>query len=136
MRINDMSSPKSVWRRYAASAVFRIAVEQLDGNSLRAPQKADLDPGPRRMRFLREFDAFFFQVGGDGVDSRYRKTEVIEALIGRYRRRIDAIAWADRRDEDLRPAELDVDTRLALLHRTDELRAEHPLEPLRRRFGI
>src|SRR4051794_16158619 len=61
---------------------------------------------------------------------------MVEALIGRGGRGIDAVAGCDRRDEDVGAAELEVDARLALLHAADDLSAEHALEPLRGRLRI
>src|SRR5262245_7987344 len=61
---------------------------------------------------------------------------MVEALIGRHRRGIDAVGGRDRRDEDVGAAELEVDARLALLHAADDLGAEHALEPLRGRLRI
>ena len=52
---------------------------------------------------------------------------MVEPLIGRDRRRIDVALLRDRRDEHVLPADLHVDARLALLHRADDLRIEHPL---------
>src|SRR4051795_714647 len=61
---------------------------------------------------------------------------MVEALIGRGGRGIDAIAGRDRRDEDVGAAELEVDARLALLHAADDLGAEHALEPVRGRLRV
>jgi catechol 2,3-dioxygenase-like lactoylglutathione lyase family enzyme len=49
---------------------------------------------------------------------------------------IDAIAGRDRRDEDIGPAELEVDARLALLHGADHLGTELAFVPLGGRFRI
>jgi hypothetical protein len=61
---------------------------------------------------------------------------MVEPLIGRRGRAIDAVAGGDLREEDVGAAELDVDARLAQLRAADHLRAEHALEPLRGRFRI
>src|SRR5215510_222174 len=61
---------------------------------------------------------------------------MVEALIGRPRRGIDAVASRDRGDEDVGAAELEVDARLALLHAADDLGAEYALEPLRGRLRV
>src|SRR5215510_840323 len=61
---------------------------------------------------------------------------MVEALIGRGGRGIDAVASRDRGDEDVGAAELEVDARLALLHAADDLGAEDALEPLRGRLRI
>src|SRR5262249_12561815 len=50
---------------------------------------------------------------------------MIEALIGRDGRRVDAAVGRDRRDEDVGPAELQIDARLALLRGADHLGTEH-----------
>jgi hypothetical protein len=63
-------------------------------------------------------------------------SEMIEALIGCGRRRIHAIARFHRGNEDIGTAELYVDSRLALLHRADDLAAQHAFEPLRGRFRV
>src|SRR5262249_35152197 len=61
---------------------------------------------------------------------------MVEALIGRGGRRIDAVAGRDRRDEDVNAAQLEIDARLALLHGPDHLRAEHALVIARGRLRI
>src|SRR5262245_7913096 len=126
-----MSSPKALARQRAASGIFRIAVEQLDGNALRPAQKADLYAGPGRMRLLGELDTLFPEIGRDGIDARNRKAEMVKALIGRLGRRIDAVIGVDLSREDHGTAELDIHARLALLRRPDHLGTEHALEPLR-----
>src|SRR5262249_18021826 len=62
--------------------------------------------------------------------------EMVEALIGRGGRWINAVARRDRRDEDVGAAKLEIDARLALLHAADDLGAEHALEPLRGRLRV
>src|SRR6185437_2537212 len=136
IRMNLMSSPNHVARRSAASGVSWIAIEQLDRDSLWTAQKADLYSGPRRMRFLGKLDTFFLQISCYGIDPRHRKAEMVEALIGRHRRRAYAIAGIDLSYKDLGSAELEIDTRLALLRRADHFGTEHAFEPLRRRLRI
>src|SRR5664280_1000554 len=97
------------------SGVFRIAIQQLDRNALRPAQEADLDARPRRRRLLGELDALLLEVGGNGVDAGNRQAEMVEPLIGRRGRAIDAVAGGDLREEDIGAAELDVDARLAQL---------------------
>src|SRR5262249_40212072 len=116
--------------------IFGIAVEQLDGNALRPAQEADLYAGPGRMRLLGEFDTLFPQVGRDCIDARDRKAKVIEALIGRDRRRGHSVTGIDLRREDHGAAKPDVHAWFALLSRADHLGAEHALEPLRGGFRI
>jgi hypothetical protein len=62
--------------------------------------------------------------------------EMIEALVRRDRRRIDALPARDRRNEDIGATELEVNTRLALLHGADDLGAKHAFVPLGGRFGV
>src|SRR5262249_1007656 len=59
---------------------------------------------------------------------------MIEALIGRGRRRVHLRRGL--RDENIGAAELEVDARLALLHRAQHFGAEHALVPLRRLLRI
>src|SRR5690348_13702031 len=108
-------------RQIAVSSIFRIAVEQFDRDALRPTQKANLDAGSRRMRLLGELDAFGFEVGGDGINAGDREAEMIEALIGRGRRCVDAITRRDRRNEDVGTAKLEIDARFASLRRADHL---------------
>src|ERR1700687_4392402 len=61
---------------------------------------------------------------------------MIEPAIGRDRRLACADAGSDRSDEDIGAAELEIDTRLALLHAANHLRAEHRLKPPRHCLGI
>src|SRR5205085_9327959 len=55
------------------------------------------------------FDALGLDLGGDRVDVLYRQSDMVEPLIGRHRRRVDAITRFDRCDEHLGATELDVD---------------------------
>src|SRR5262245_52729824 len=83
------------------------------------------------MRLLGKFDAFLPEIGRDCIDARDRKAEMVETLIGRDRRRIDAVTGIDLGQKDLGSAEPDVHAWLALLRRADHFGAEHALEPLR-----
>ncbi len=58
--------------------------------------------------------------------------EMIEPLIGRHRRGVDAVACGHRRDEDVGATELDVDAAGA----ADDLAAEDVAQPCRGRLGI
>src|SRR5262249_41037986 len=87
-----MSSPDRFTQRKGASRIFRIAVEQFDGNALGSTQEADLDAGPRRMWLLRELDALLLEIGRDRIDARNRKAEMVETLIRRNWCRVDAVA--------------------------------------------
>src|SRR5215467_3712188 len=109
----------------------RPALQQFDRDPLRAADEAHPHARAHRGRLLGELDALAFEFGGDRVDAGNRQPEMVEALIGRGRRRVDAVAGLDRRDEDVGAAELEIDARLALLHAADDLGAEHALEPLR-----
>src|SRR5262245_64168872 len=105
--------PRGVARQRAASGIFRIAVEQLDGNALRPAQKADLDAGSRRMRLLGELDALLPEIGRDCIDARDRKAEMVETLIRRDWRRIDAVTGIDLCKKDHGAAKPDVHAWLA-----------------------
>src|SRR5215831_2783671 len=113
-----------------------VAIEQLDRYPLRRAQEGDADAWPHRRRLPGELDALGLEFGDDGIDAADREPEMIEALVGRDRGRIDAVAGRHRRDENVGAAELQVDARLALLHGPDHLGAEHALVPLGRRFGV
>src|SRR5258707_11456601 len=93
------------------------AVEQFDRHALRTADEADARARPHRGRLAGELDALGLEVRRDGVDAGDRKPEVVEALIRRGRRRIDAVARLDRREEHVGAADLHVDARRALLHR-------------------
>src|SRR6185437_9104041 len=95
------------------SRVFRIAVQQLDRDALRPAQKANLDAWPWRMRLLGELDALLLEIGGDGVDACHRQAEMVEPLIGRGGRCVDAVTGQYLGGEDIGAAELDVDARFA-----------------------
>ena len=63
-------------------------------------------PGRTVVGSLGELDALGLELGRDGVDAADRQPEMVEALIGRGRRRVDAVARRHRRDEDLAPPSL------------------------------
>src|SRR5262249_27527239 len=123
-------------RTCGAGSIFRVAIEQLDRNALRAAQKTDAHARPHRGRLAREFDALVFQIGGNRIDPAHGKTEMIEAAIRCHRRRVHAVARGDWSDEDVGAAKLEIDARLALLHATNDLRAQHRLESLSHGFGV
>src|SRR4026209_2663991 len=83
------------------------------------------------MRLLGEIDTLLPEIGRDCINARNRKAEMVEALIRRDRRRIDAVTGIDLGQEDHGAPEPDVHARLSLLRRTDHLGAKHALEPLR-----
>ena len=66
-------------------------------------------PGRTVGRLRGELDALAFELGGDCVDPGTRQSEMIEALVGRRGRGIDAVAGRDRGDEDVGAAELEID---------------------------
>src|SRR5258706_1685191 len=112
--------------------VFLVALEQLDRDALRAADEADADSRPNGRRLLRELHALGLDLGGHRIDVLYRQPEMIEPLIGRLRRRIDAVAGRNRRDEHVGTAELDVDPPGA----TDDHAAEDNFKPGRRRLRV
>src|SRR5215469_387446 len=120
----------------AGLSIFRIAIQKLDRDALRAANKTNPHAGPHRGRLAREFDAFLFQLGGNCIDAAHRKTEMIETAIGRDRRRVDAVAGRDRGNEDIGAAKLEIDARFALLHTANDLGAERRLEPFRHGFRV
>src|SRR5262245_22720643 len=114
----------------------RIALEQLDRNAFRRAQEGNPHARPHRGRLLSELDALALELGDKPVDAADREPEVVETLIWRHRRRIDAVARRHRRDEDVGAAELEVNAGLALLHGADHLGPKHALVPLGGRLGI
>src|SRR6476646_8266475 len=105
--------------------VFLVALEQLDRDALRAADEADADSRPNGRRLLRELHALGLDLGGHRVDVLYRQSEMIEPLVRRYWRRMDAVTRIYRCDEHIGAAELDVDTPGA----ADDLAAENIFEP-------
>src|SRR5712672_791972 len=89
-------------------------------------------PGPNGRRLLRELRALSLDLGGHRIDVFYRQPEMIEPLIGRLRRRVDAVAGRNRRDEHVGAAELDVDPPGA----TDDHAAEDIFKPGRSRLRV
>src|SRR5216684_3646620 len=114
------------------SRIFLVALEQFDRDALWPADEADTHPRPNGGWLLGELDSLGPDLGGHGIDVLYGQTEMIEPLIGRHRRGVDAIARGDRRDEHLGAAELDVDPPGA----TDDLAAENILKPGRGRLRI
>src|SRR6266403_3688526 len=112
--------------------IFLVALEQLDRDALRPADETDADARPNGRRLLGELDALGLDLGGHRVDVFYRQPELIEPLIGRLRRRVDAVAGRNRRDEHVGAAELDVDPPGA----TDDHAAEDIFKPGRRRLRI
>src|SRR5687768_12968985 len=114
------------------SRVFLVALQELDGNALRSADEADAYAGPDRCRWLGELDAFGLDLGGDGVDVLYRQPEMVEALIRRHRRGVDAVSGRNRCDGHVGATELDVDSARA----ADDLAAQNIGKPSRGRFRI
>src|SRR6266403_1446993 len=112
--------------------IFLVALEQLDRDALRPADETDADARPNGRRLLGELHALGLDLGGHRVDVFYRQPEMIEPLIGRLRRRVDAVAGRNRRDEHVGAAELDVDPPGA----TDDHAAEDIFEPGRGRLRV
>src|SRR6266446_687313 len=112
--------------------IFLVALEQLDRDALRAADEADADSRPNGRRLLRELHALGLDLGGHRVNVFYRQPEMIEPLIGRLRRCVDAVVGRDRRDEHVGTAELDVDPPGA----TDDHAAEDIFKPGRSRLRV
>src|SRR5262252_9047749 len=83
-----------------------VAVEQLDRDAFGCAQEGNAHARPHRCRLAREHGALRLELGDHGVDSAHAETEMIEALVGRGRRGVDAVARRDRRNEDVAAAEL------------------------------
>src|SRR5690349_17096372 len=92
-RRQGASSPRG------SNGVLLVALEKLDRNALRAAQEADAHAGADGGRLLRELDALGLDVGRDRVNVLHGEAEMVEALIGRKRWGVDAVARADRGDE-------------------------------------
>src|SRR6266478_2604100 len=112
--------------------IFLVALEQLDRDALRAADEADADSRPNGCRLLRELHTLGLDLGGHRINVFYRQPEMIEPLIGRLRRCVDAVAGRDRRDEYVGTAELDVDPPGA----PDDYAAEDIFKPSRSRFRV
>src|SRR5260221_1564847 len=112
--------------------IFLVALEQLDRDALRAADEADADSRPNGRRLLRELHALGLDLRGHRIDVFYCQPEMIEPLVGRLRRRVDAVAGRDRCDEQIGSAELDVDPPGA----TDDHAAEDIFEPGRSRLRV
>src|SRR5947209_3871180 len=112
--------------------IFLVALEQLDRDVLRPSDEADTDARPNGRRLLCELHTLGLDLGGHRIDVFYRQPEMIEPLIGRLRRRVDAVAGRDRRDEYIGAAELDVDPPGA----TDDYAAEDIFKPDRSCFRV
>src|SRR6266436_7653309 len=114
------------------SCIFLVALEQLDRDALRPSDEADTDARPNGRRLLCELHTLGLDLGGHRIDVFYRQPEMIEPLIGRLRRRVDAVAGRDWRDEYVGTAELDVDPSGA----ADDHAAEDIFKPGRRRLRV
>src|SRR3954452_24467081 len=89
------------WRRVSVMSALDCAIEQFDRHALRAADEADARARPHRGRLAGELNALGLEVRRDGVDAGDRKSEMVEALIRRDRRRIDAVPRLDRRQENV-----------------------------------
>src|SRR6185437_9320467 len=101
--------PKAGCGTGAPSRVLLVALEQLDRDALRPADEADADAGPDRRWLHGEFDAFCLDLGGHRVDILYGQAEMVEPLIRRDGRGVDAIAGRHRGNEHIGAAKLDVD---------------------------
>src|SRR6266702_3242330 len=119
-------------RRRRVSRILPVALQELDRDALRSADEADTHAGPGCRRFFRELDALGLDLGGDRVDVLYRQSDMVEPLVGRHRRRVDAVTRFDRRDEHLGAAELDVDAPGS----ADDLATQDIPQPRGGRFGI
>src|SRR5262249_13694066 len=115
---------------------LEIALQQLDRDPLRPADEAHAYTRPYRGRLLGKYDALGLELGRHGVDAAHGEPEMIEALIGRARRRIDTLVGRVRRDNDVGAAQLEDGTPLALLHAAEPLGPESAFEPSGRRLLI
>src|SRR5579863_2063578 len=114
------------------SSVFLVALEQFDRDALRPAKEADANARPNGNGLLGELDALGLDLGGDGVDVLDRQPEMIEALAGGHRRRVDAVASGDGGDEYHGAAQPDVDAPGT----ADDLAAENVCKPGCRRLWV
>src|SRR5665213_2449883 len=105
-RLRGLMAARTGWRPLH---ILLVALEQFDRNALRPADEADADARPDRGGLLGELHALGFDLGGHRVDILNRQSEMIEPLVGRHRRGVDAVARRDRRDEHIGAAELHVD---------------------------
>src|SRR5260221_14557056 len=89
----------------------RPAFQQLDRYPLRAADEADAHARAHRGRLGGELGTLGLEFGRDRIDPADGEAEMIEALMRRGRRRIDAVPGRDRRDEDVGAADLEIDAR-------------------------
>src|ERR1700692_946759 len=115
-----------------SSGIFLVAFQEFDRDALRSAYEADAHARPNGRRLLCELDPLGLDLGGPRIDVLSRQPEMIEPLIGRYRRRVDAVTRLHRRDEHISAAELDVDASGA----ADDLAAENVFKPGGHRFRI
>src|SRR5215831_7095559 len=94
--------------------VFRVGVEKLDRDALRRAQEGDARTRPHGSRLAGELDALGLELGDDRVDAADDEAEMVEALVRRGRRRIDAVAGGHGREKHVVTADLEIDARLAL----------------------
>src|SRR5262249_6749290 len=77
------------------------ALQELNRYPLRPTDEAHAHARPHRGRLLGEYDALGPELGRHRVDTAHGESEMVEALIRRGRRWIDAVVGRDRRDEDV-----------------------------------
>src|SRR5207253_7806749 len=83
-----------------SSRVLLVALQKFDRDALRAAQEADAHAGADGGRLLRELDALALDRRRDRVDVLHGEAEMVEHLLGRHRRGVDAVACRDWRGED------------------------------------
>src|SRR3954462_4237790 len=105
-----MNSLRGMVGRCRSAVSHVVAIEQLDRHPLRTADETDAHARPHGGRLLGELDAFSLELGCERIDAAYHQPEMIEALIGRPRRRIAAVASRHRGNEDIGAAELEVNT--------------------------
>src|ERR1700757_3690268 len=114
------------------SRVLLVALQKLDRDSLRAADETDAHAGADRCRLLGELDALGLDLGCDRVDVFHRQPKMVEPLIGRHGRGIDAAARLDLGNEHVGAAELDIDP----VRSADDDAAQDVLKPCRGRLRV
>src|SRR5437899_3076854 len=85
-------TPDQVRGRLFRDHALSITIKQFDRNAFRAAQEGNPYSRAHRGRLPGELGAFRLKLGNHHIDAADREPEMIEALIGCGRRRIDAIS--------------------------------------------